>query len=68
MVEVLAPSHGKIRVKVPEGSYVKEGDIIAVQVSAKTESNVKAPTTGRITFIVSEATPLNEKDLVAKIE
>ncbi|KAI5121510.1 hypothetical protein M0805_006547 [Coniferiporia weirii] len=66
-VKITAPLNGRISVKALQGSYVKEGDLVAVQISAKTESQIKAPRAGRVTSIVGDGTSLTEGEIIAEI-
>jgi len=55
-------------VKVASGKDVKEGDVLAVQASTKTEYQIKATKTGRVKNIVKKGDELKEGDTVAEIE
>jgi len=69
-VEVVpAPVKGVVGdVKVKVGAEVREGDILAVQSSTKTEFQIKAPKTGRVKSIVDKGASVEEGDTVVEIE
>ncbi|KAL5492381.1 hypothetical protein ACEPAI_3828 [Sanghuangporus weigelae] len=67
-IKIAAPLQGTVSMKVSEGSLLKAGDVIAVQISAKTELEVKTPRAGYIRRVVPDGTSLNENGQIAVLE
>jgi len=65
---VAAPITGTVDTKVSAGASVTEGQVLAVQISTKTEYQIVAPASGRVTKIVDKGASVKEGEIIAEIK
>ncbi|KAL0953410.1 hypothetical protein HGRIS_004647 [Hohenbuehelia grisea] len=69
IINVKAPVSGVVEdVKVLVGDTVSAGMLLTIQSATKTETQVPAPTAGRVKKIAKKGDDLKEGDIIAEIE